>query len=49
MQPKVNSTTWCDLAIAVAEFGQAIALGSLPLVEAALASGALVPPYMQAG
>lgn len=34
-----------DLALAAAELGQGVALGSLPLVEAALATGALVRPY----
>ena len=35
----------CDLALAAAELGQGVALGSLPLVEVALATGALVRPY----
>ncbi|MFD9900779.1 LysR substrate-binding domain-containing protein [Mesorhizobium sp. NPDC059025] len=35
----------CDLALAAAELGQGVALGSLPLVEVALATRALVHPY----
>lgn len=34
-----------DLALAAAELGQGVALGSLPLIEAALAAGTLVRPY----
>ncbi|WP_448953502.1 LysR family transcriptional regulator [Labrys neptuniae] len=36
-----------DLGLAAAELSQGIALGSLPLAEAALTSGALVQPYAQ--